>query len=152
MGIGTLERTSQDWAAMFGHYGEVASIDLHLRRKFRKAKFFWREGGVRSEKYLFYEIQLSSLFVCLFCFVRVDFFSGFDPMVKSPRKKHHLFRREGEECKNHVGHDLEGCKPEAKRLRRSITCCLNQVDGICRILYLLNEERFRTPSILKITG
>ena len=35
-----LERTSQDWAAMFGHYGEVASIDLHLRRKFRKAMFF----------------------------------------------------------------------------------------------------------------
>ena len=79
MGIGILERTSQDWAAMFGHYGEVASIDLHLRRKFRKAMFFWREvGGLRSKqktsmKFNYPACLFVCLFVCWFCFVRVDF-------------------------------------------------------------------------------
>jgi len=78
MGIGTLERTSQDWAAMFGHYGEVASIDLHLAESSGKRCFF--EGVEVKKTSMKFNSPACCLFVwffvlfgCWFCFVRVNF-------------------------------------------------------------------------------
>ena len=94
--------------------------------KVPKSEVFFEggEGGGKKNKTSMKFNYPACLFVCLlvlFCLGR--FFHGVDPMVKSTWKKHHLFRRKnlrwrGKNAKTTLGHDLEGCKAEPKKVEK----------------------------------